>query len=326
MLRLMDSTKIIGCKKETTPYTAETLTAANYNQRAYDIKISPDIELYARSLARGDYSKDISISGKRKCTVSFTIDFYPGSTVSTAPTYFEIVECCGWKKTAHGVTGISLAPNALYNRVPMTFEVAYLEEGTTPRQIVIKMKGAMGKIKLDSPQIGQPAKIPFEFTGVLVSITTRAFASMIIPTAWDTALPPAVLAATFSFCNTWQYPNKFTIDGGEDVQLFSDMSQGAGYDGARIANRNVVGECDPDMQVTDDIDYLTKMTSNLTGALSVTIGGAVPLYITAPAVQLEPTPYNAEVREGHITNTLKLGFRRGTNGNDEVEILQGSKS
>jgi len=326
MLRLMDATKVFGCKIETTPYTVETLTSANYNQRVYDVKITPDIESYARKLARGDYSKDISISGRRKCTCSCSVDLYPGSTVATAPQYFTMIRACGWKQLAHGATGISLTPNAQYNRVPLTIEVAYLEEGSTPRQAVVKMKGAMGKLKIDSPQVGQPIKLLFEFTGSLVSVTTRPNATIVMPTAWDTALPPAVLAATFSLYGTWQFPSKFSIDSNETVDLFSDISQSSGYDGARISDRNMTCDCDPDMVVTDDLDLLTPQQNNTTGALSVTIGGSVPFYITAPAVQLEGPPYNPDVREGHLTNPLKLGLKRGSNGNDECEILQGSKT
>ena len=158
MLRLMENKKTMGFKIEDSPYTAETLTAAWYNQRIYDIKISPDIETYARKLARGDYSRDVSISGKRKCTCSCSVDLYPGSTVSTAPQYFAMIRACGWKQTTHSTTGISLTPNADYNRVPATIEVVFPEEGTSPNQLVIKMRGAMGKLKIESPQVGQPIK------------------------------------------------------------------------------------------------------------------------------------------------------------------------
>lgn len=325
MLRLMENMVTMGFKLEGTPYTAETLTSAEYNQRIYDIKISPEIESYARKLARADYSREISISGKRKCIVTCAVDLYPGASVSTAPQYFSMIRACGWKQTVHGSTGISLAPNADYNRVPATIEVAYREEGTSPRSLIIKMHGAMGKLKIESPQVGQPIKLLFEFTGVLTSVSTRAFASIILPTAWDTTLPPAVLAATFSLYGTWQFPSKFYIDGGEDVQLYPDMSKAQGYDGARVVDRRVVGETDPDMVVTDDKDYITSQVNNTTGALSVTIGGAVPFYITAPAVQISDS-YKPEFREGHIANPIKLEFQRGTNGNDEVELLQGSKT
>lgn len=325
MLRIMATQKIIGFKKESTPYTAETLTASNYNISAYDVKISPDIESYARSLLRGDYSKDVSISGRRKCVVTFTIDMYPGSAVNVSPTYHGIIECCGYKKITYGSTGIALAPHANYNRVPATIEVAFPEEGATPRQIVIKMHGAMGKVKYDMQQIGQPIKMMFEFTGVLNGITTRQYASLITPTAFDTTLPPAVLACTFSFYGTWQFPNKFTVDSGEKLEPFDNISKAAGIDGVRVVDREMMGEVNPDMVVTDDVNYYTQQINNNTGALSLTIGGAVPMYLTAPAVQIEDS-YKPEESEGHIRNPLKIRFTRGAVGNDEFELLQGSKS
>lgn len=325
MLRLMENKKTMGFKIETTPYTAETLAATDYNQRIYDIKISPDIEMYARKLARGDYSRDVSIAGKRKCSVSCSVDLYPGATAATAPQYFAMIRACGWKQTAYTTTGIGLTPNADYNRVPATIEVVYPEEGTAAKQLVIKMRGSMGKLKIESPQIGQPIKLTFEFTGVLDSITTRAFASILTPTAFDTALPPAVLAATFSFFGTWQFPSKFTIEGGEDVQCFVDISKAAGYEGSRVVDRNMAGDADPDMVVTTDIDYYTNQINNTTGALSVTIGGSPQIILSAPAAQIVDG-YKPEVREGHIANPIKMEFKRSTNGNDEFEILQGAKS
>jgi len=325
MLRLMENKKTMGFKIETTPYTAETLTAANYNQRVYDIKVTPEVESYARKLARGDYSRDVSISGKRKCSVSCSVDLYPGATAATAPQYFSMIRACGWKQTTFCCYGISLVPNADYNRIPATIEVAFPEEGTSGRQLVIKMRGAMGKFKMESPQVGQPIKLTFEFSGALESVTTRTYASLMVPTGFDTALPPAVLAATFSFFGTWQFPSKFTIDGGEDVQVFQDISKASGYEGARVIDRNMMGDCDPDMVVTDDINFYTNQINNTTGALSVTIGGAVPIILSAPTAQITDS-YKPEVREGHIANPIKMEFKRSTTGNDEFEILQGAKS
>lgn len=324
MLRLMENTKALGFKIESTPYAAETLTSAEYDQRIFDLKITKEIESYARKLMTGDYSRHVSISGRRKCTCSFSVNMYPGSTVATAPKYFEMIQACGWKQITWGATGVSVSPHADYNRVPATIEVAYTEEGLTPRQLVIKMKGAMGKFTLESAQVGQPIKLNFEFQGVLDSVSTRAYASRIVPTAFDTSLPPALLAATFSFVSTWQFPTKFTIDSGEDVQIFSDLSQSSGYHGARVVDRNMTGSTDPDMVVTDDLDLYTEQINNSTSQLSITIGGAVPQFITAPAVQI--VQGNPEAREGHIANNLNLEFKRGSNGNDECEILQGSKT
>lgn len=325
MLRLMDNLKIFGFKIESTPYTAETLAATDYNQRVYDIAGPPEIESYGRKLMRGDFSRDVSISGKRKGTITCSVDLYPGDTVDTAPQYFAMFRACGWSQHTWGATGISLVPNASYNRVPATIEYSIPEEGLTPRQIVFKYKGCMGKVTLESAQVGQPIKATFEFQGALVSVSTRSNANYVTPTAFDSAVPPAVLAATFSLFGTWQYPSKFTVDGGEDVQLFSDISQSSGYHGARIVDRNATGTCDPDMVVTDDLDLYTNHINNTTGQLSVTIGGGVPLILSAPAAQLVQS-YQPEAREGHIANALNIEFKRSTTGNDELELLQGSKT
>jgi hypothetical protein len=325
MLRLMDVQKTFGFSLESTAYTAETLTAADYNQRVYDVKISPEIESYARKLLRGDYSRDLSISGKRKCTVSCYVDLYPGSAVNVAPQYFAMIRACGYKQTAFGASGISLTPNANYNSVPGTIEVALPQEGLTPDQLVIKAYGCMGKLTVESPQVGQPIKLNFEFTGILHSVSTREFASLIVPTGFDTSLPPAMLAATFSLFGTWQFPSKFTVDSGEVVDLFSDISKAAGYGGAHISDRNMTMTTDPDMVTTTELDLYTDQINNTTGTFSVTIGGGVPIYLSAPTAQIVKG-YDAEVREGHIANPLSLELKRGTYGNDEFEILQGAKA
>jgi len=325
MLKLMWEKVTMGFKKETTAYTAETLAVTDYDNRAYDIKVSPNIEMYATKYSRGDFSKEVDIPGREMATVSFTVDIYPGSAVNVAPKYFEMFECCGYKQTAFGATGISLTPNADYTNVPATIEVVYPQEGTTPSQIVFKVIGAMGKVRIENSQVGQPCKAIFEFTGALSGVTTRAYGSILIPTGFDTSRAPALLAATFSLFGTWQYPSKFTIDGGEVVELHTNIARASGYEGAHISNREVTMECDPDMDVTSSLDLFTNHRNTTTGQLSITIGGAVPLYITAPAVQIEES-YIPEAREGHLVNNLKLKLKRSTNGNDELELLMGSKS
>ena len=322
----MENKPTVGFRIETVPYTAEqSFIAADYDQRIYGVKVDPKLEAYARKLVHGDYSRDRTVIGKHDATVSFSVDLYPGSAVNVAPTYFAMVQACGWLQTTFTTAGISLTPNANQNRVPGTIEVAFPEEGASPRQLVYRIKGAMGKLKITMNQVGQPAKLDFSFQGALYAITTRAYANIITPAGFDTALPPAVLAATFSFFGTTQYPAKFEIDGGEKLEMFSDITDPTGYSGARISDRIVTGTMDPDMMVPADLDLYSSMLNNTTGTLSMTIGGAVPIVISAPTAQIVEA-YKDAKREGHLVNQLKIEYQRGTNGNDEVEILQGAKS
>lgn len=325
MLKLMWEKTTIGFKTETTAYTAETLAASDYDNRAYDIKVSPEIEKYLSKASHGDFSKELNVSGKRKGTVSFSVDIYPGSAVNVAPKWFEMFQSCGYKQTTFNATGISLTPNADYTNVPATIEVVMPQEGTTPQQNVIKLAGCMGKVKIESAQVGQPMKAVFEFTGRLEDIYTRLYANIIVPSGFDTGRSPAMLAATFSLAGTWQFPSKFSIDGGEKIELYSAIHKSTGYEGAHVVDREMTMECDPDMDLISSLNLFEDHVNNETGQLSITIGGAVPIYMTAPAAQITDS-YKPEQREGHVVNPLKLDLKRSTYGNDEFELLQGAKS
>jgi len=319
-LKLITNKRTLGFKLESTPYTAETLAASDYDISARDISYSPEIESYARKLAHGDYSMSTSISGRRKIEITYFIDFHPGNTAATAPQFFDALRAC-CMELGSSATGKWLLTAADQDRNPATIEVVERQEGTSPKQLVIKARGAMGTARIVSEQIGQPLKVEFTFTGVLDSITTREFSSILIPTAFDTKLPPAVLCATITLFGNTQQISRFAIDLGNEVELFTDPSICAGYEGARVIGRNPTLELDPDMLVTDDEDILTNQINNTTGQLSITIGENI--HISAPAVQYTQT-YTPGDREGHVTNDVRLELKRN-NGDDELEILQGSK-
>ena len=321
-LRLIEQKRTLGFKIEGTPYTAESLAVGDYDYQAYDINYGPEVEMYARKLARGEFARDKSVAGRRKVTMSWKVDIHSGAAAATPPQYFQMLRCCGLKQNTYGATGVALITDSLYNRVPATIEVVEMQEGTTPKQLVIKAHGAMGNARIICDQIGQPVRIEFEFTGVLTSITTRAFASIITPTAFDSGQPSGVLAATINLFATTQFLSKWTIDLGNTVELFTDPSKSQGFEGARVVDRAPTLELDPDMLSTDDIDLYSNQITNTTGALSLNFGENITA--SAPACQIVDS-YKPASREGHVTNSLRLELKRSS-GNDEFELLQGSKS
>lgn len=319
-VRLMSQKKTMGFKIEETPYTAETLTATDYDFSVYDITVSPEVEMYGRKLARGEYSQDVSVAGRRRCVVTCKVDMHSGASATTAPQYFQMLRACGLKQLSGG-SGVWLLPDKEYDRVPATIEVCDTQGGTSPTQLVYKVKSAMGNATLTGDQVGQPARIEFTFTGVLDSISTRVNAQIITPTAFDTKLPPAVLAATVTYNGVTQSFRRFTIDLGSQVELFTDPSKAQGYDGARLVGRLPTMELDPDLYTPADEDTFSMLTSNTTAVFSITIGEN--LYIIAPAAQVVDTHKQAD-SEGHVTNQLKLELKRSS-GSDEIKIRQGSE-
>ena len=317
--------RTMGCKIESTPYTAETLAVADYNVSAYNINYDPTIAEYARKLARGDASRDPSIMGKRSGKITFSVDVTVGAAAATAPNYFKCLQACGLKQTTFGAVGVSLVTDARYFNVPMTMEVVEMDEGASPAQLTIKFRGCMGNAKLVTNGVGLPKRIDFEFTGVLQNVQDRTFANQIMPTGFDAALPQAVLACTTSLFTESQNFDKITIDLGNKVELWTDSTKAEGFEGARIVDRQPTIELDPAMSLIALHDNYTRLTGNSTGAYSETIGGGtIPITISAPKAQIIQA-YKPGDREGRTINTIKCKLTRNL-GNDELEILQGAKS
>jgi hypothetical protein len=230
----------IGFKHESNPYTPENITSTDYHYSINsDIKINTEIGNYLQKICTGNYSKFPSITGKKLCAVNFSIDLYAMSDVTIAPSYFDILRSCGWKQLSIS-GGVAIFPDSLYNRISATIEVSFPEEDTEPRQIVYKISGAMGYVKFTG-ETGKPIKAEFSFIGAFESITTRSFEDFITPSNFDNALPIALLGATFQLFDTNVSLDKFEINSGEIINLFSNIMRHHGYDGTRITDRNTIG-------------------------------------------------------------------------------------
>lgn len=240
--KLLENKQLVGFKLETNPFIPEALVAADYGHHAYDIKVEPGIELLPLRAARADFSKEVSISGRRLCAANWKVDLYAMTDPATPPTYFSMLRACGWKQVVHGATGVSIKPDGNYNRVPATIEVAYEDESSEPQQLVYKIGGAMGSVKIIGAA-GLPVALEFSFIGTLEGITTRPYASRITPTGFDDETPPALLDEQHSiFMSRRSLIENFEISGNEVVDLFSNIFKCHGYDGARVSGRLLTGK------------------------------------------------------------------------------------
>lgn len=328
---MLEIKRTMGCRIESTPYTQESpLNGGDYNVAAYGINYDPDIAMYARKLARGDASKDLQIPGTRKIKITFSVDMCVGINAYTPPNYWKLLRACGLKQVIYNTTGCALIPDSRYFNVPVTIEVVEMAEGISPLQIVIAARGCMGTVKKTSSGVGLPAKLEFDFTGVLVGISERTFANQIMPTGWDAALPQAVLACTTSLYGVSQMFDKITLDVGNKLEVFKDPTRAEGFEGTRIVDRTPMLEIDPALQPVSIQDMYNNLLANgqSPGAYSETIGSGgssgISLTITAPKAQVIASnkPGN---REGRVTNNVKCLLTRNL-GNDEFMILQGTIS
>ncbi len=313
----------MGAKLESTPYTAETLTADNYNIAAYNINYVTEIANKGRKLARGDFSKDVSITGKRSITITFSVDLYHSGTATTPPNYFLLLRACGLKQTVGG-SGVTLVTSSDYSNVPLTMEVTEKDEGTSPSQLVFKARGCMGEPTIVVENVGEPARIDFEFKGVLVSITDRAFGSIMSPTGISSEKPDSVMSSGVTLFGVTQCLNTVTIKLNNEVENFTCPSQTEGLLGAHVTNRNPTIETDTDLSLIATDGVYANWTGNTTGAFSCSIGSiGNEITLSAPAAQYV-NAYQPGDREGHVVGNKTLELKRSS-GDDEFKIVHGEE-
>lgn len=307
-------------KIESSPYTFEQ-PAATDALPCENIEFKPEVPVKEQKLARGDFSRDKSVSGTRSATLSFDVPIYYSGIASTVPKYFDLLRGCGLKQVAHTTTGVSLITDAAYTAVPISFQIQMMDEGGSPTIYTAKLSGCMGNAKFVSGKVGEYAKVSFEFKGVIYSFSDVAFASYIAP-SFSAYAPDVMLGVGVTLNSVGQCVSNFTIDLGNTVELFSCATFASGFQGAHVVDRNPTIEMDADLKsLATENDY-NNVINNTTMAFLAQMTG--PVVFSAPAAQLVQAPQFAE-REGHYVNNKKLELKRSS-GNDELEIIHGSKT
>ena len=315
--------RTLGAKLESTPYTAETLTADNFNIQVYNINYTPEIPKKDRKIARGDFSRDPSVTGKRAITITGSVDVYHSDTNTTPPNYFLLLRACGMKQVI-GASGVTLTTDSDYTNVPLTMEVVEKDEGTSPSQLVYKAKGCMGNATIVVENVGEPARIDFEFKGCLVSVTDRAYGSILAPSGISTVVPDSVMSSGVTLFGETQCLNTYTINLNNTVELYTCPGEPTGYKGAHITDRHPTLEMDPDLELIATQGDYARWTENTTGAFSSTIGSiGDEITLSAPAAQYS-NAYQPGEREGHTVNNKTLELKRSS-GNDEFKIVHGEE-
>lgn len=319
--------KYVGFKLESSPYTApqSDLLQADFDLLVEDIKYSPNIEESKLNYANGDSSAFKSVMGKSDCTVSFKVPMTQGATAATAPKWFKCAKACGAKETTYTTTGISLTPDISCGAVPAYIEIHEVSDGASPIPLVIQVRGAMGAMKIVPNNVGTPVYVEFEFKGVLQGIEDRA--ALTKPTGYDTVQPAVLMNTTVTVFGEAIDIEKFTLDTKNKVELYTDPAAGLnGYSGARVARSKsdpATLQVDPTLMSIANRAIYSRWTNGTTGAFVCDLGTL--LHITAPACQIVKA-YDGATRNSATVNTLNMILTRGANGNDEWEILHGSKT
>ena len=325
--RFIDAFKTLGFRVETTPGTPLAIGDVDTFIRWYNIKCSPELEEYKRQIANGDWSNVESIMGKRKVTLTASVDLDPGVGVADPPKWMEVLRVCGFKRNDFTTTGTNFKDNPQYGNVTGTFWYQELQEGLAPSAVGIQISGAMGKAKFVSDDVGKPVRLDLEIMGVLNSIEDIPNANILDPVTsdFDAALPEAQLQVVFTLGIYEIQPSKWEIDTQAQIELETLLSAESGYKMAHMVAMNPVLKTDPYLSLHSEESWKALWFGNSTQILAIEIGNS--LQILAPAVQLIKL-HNHEERGRMVTNPLEMIFIKdptdGAKGYG-LKVLHGSE-
>lgn len=320
----------LGCKLESTPYSAETLTGAHFDTRVYNITYGPEIAEFKRKYATNDFASFTSVMGKQKATFGFFFDLAPHQTGGTnVPEWDRYFKSCGWKQTVE-TSGVSWAPSAEKNYISATFEIRESqinESSGAEEQLTLLFKGCMGNLKIVVNEIGEPMHAECEYQGAFVSITDDTGANVVTPSGFNTAAPDAVLSSTITAFTDTLDLNSVTVDPENELGLAPDPSAVHGIRGAYVVDRGGAISFDPHLKLLADSANYTRWVAGTTGTFSMTAGsGATMMTLTAPAIQITKA-YDGADRDKFTVNTITgILTRTSDSVEEDVELLQGSKT
>lgn len=266
---------VFAAKVETTPGTAESLTAAEGVFNARDFIIQPSIAMTRREGQGGfNYLPSIPEGMMGTCTIVHDLT-YNGTDI---PTWASVLlPACGWVDSAGTFSPKTEAPGSNVK----TLTIGHYKDGKRAM-----LSGAMGTFTITCPT-GKVAYITFTFTGKYSSNETDT--ALIAPT-YPTATPLRFAAGALTWNSVALCTSNVTVDAGNSVIMREcvNASDRSGYVTALVTNRAPVITADPESVLVTSQDRDAKWLTWTPEAFSMQIGAAgSSITIAAPEAQLE---------------------------------------
>jgi len=296
---LLTRRRVLAVKEETTPGSAETLTATQAQFNAFETEINPNIEFIER-LGQSSLSPLRGDTAGRAGQVSFKMELSSDANLAV------LLTACAMQ-----LSGGAYIPNS---GSTTTVTIGVYEDGVFKR-----LRGCMGTYVI-TLETGKPGMVEFTFTGI-----------------WDAPSDVAMLAPTYPSVSAPRFADgtvligawtpkmsRVTIDCGNEVVLREDASDASGYYAAHVTGRRIAGTLDPEATLVADSDMYAALIGNTEQAMSISIGtsGGVTIDISVPKFQV--TGLSEGDRNGLQIDEIAFQANRSSSaGDDELSITFG---
>lgn len=311
---LLTRKKVLAAKVETTPGSAESLTASEAAFNVFGADIQPRFDFLHRE-SQESFSPLAGVATPAIGTVSFSMELY-GNGGGTNPWAPVFLPACGFYLDSTTYKLKSEGPGS---------NVKTLTLGLYQDGLFKSIYGAAGNVRFNMVN-GRIATADFTFTGVFA---TPSDVALITPD-YPENTPIKFNSATVSIGSTWGtgsanlIASRVGIDVGNQVVMREDVHKTSGFAHAIITNRLVTGEIDPESTLIATHNIWSEITAGTQGALSVILGGTGNLVtFSAPKLQFSNIRYGnrGDICVDELTFVLNRNLGTGGDrGDDELTI------
>lgn len=308
-MTLLKRKRILAAKIETTPGTAESLSATDAAFNIYELTVQQEIEKIPRE-GQGSFGHLSSVSGGHKGRITFKTDWVWDGTATEpawADTFFP---ACGLVKSTNTYTPRSEVPGSNVK----TLTMAVYEDGR--RKL---LRGCVGTFRLVC-ETGKPAMIEWDFTGIF---TTPTDVSLLAPT-YPTDAPCRYASGVTTFNSVALQCQSVTLDVGNTMYLREGTAASniTGYIAGCITNRRPVVTCNPESKLiaTQDRYLIFRDSTDYVLTFEIAGPGTSKVVVSAPKATIENIQ-DAD-RESLIVDDLTfLCCQNGSTSDQEFSIV-----
>jgi len=301
-MTLLKRKRVLAAKIESTPGTAESLTAAEAAFNCYDIMIQTETELEKRE-GQGSYGMRASVPGGYKGRITFKHDASWDGT-ATEPSWADtFLPACGWVKSGQVFTPRTEAPGS---------NVKTLTIGVYIDGVLKLLRGCVGTFKLNCPT-GKAAFLEFDFMGIWQSPTDTA----ILAPTYPTAQPLRFATSTTTWNSVDLLVENLTLDSGNTMMLRESSGTAAGFSAGLITNRIVTITGNPEAKLVATQDRYGKLLDMSEHALTWSLDGPTNSVITINAPKAQIQSISEADRENMVVDEITWQANRNGSSVDE---------
>lgn len=302
---LLKRKRILAAKVESTPGTAETLTAAEAAFNVYDLMIQPTIEVEERE-QQGGFDRIAGVPGARQGKATFKTDIAWDGT-ATLPTWATVLlPACGYVENTAVFTPRSEAPGSNVKTLTIGGYVDGLKKVIAGASGTFKMMCVTGKM----------ITIEWEFTGAWQPVTDVALLSPTYPTA----SPIRFASGTIELDNVAMKVESCTFDAGNEVKLLEDPSTASGFSYAVIVDRKPRVTINPEAALVATRDPWGDWLSSTTQTFELDLDGANTSVITMDIDVAQIVNVQEGDRGKIVTDEIEIAALRNTAADDDVSF------